>query len=97
MGLYINFLAIYHSEMASDIRKFLSNIFAILAKALINANSKLEFNHNDVVNNLRAESGFSRVHHPISFKKKQGLKIKFTPCSICVGVCLSRLNSNANL
>jgi hypothetical protein len=69
MTFYINLLTIDHSKMASDIRWFVSSIFAILAKALINTNCKLEFYHNSNIKRSRVWSGFSRVHRPIYFKK----------------------------
>ena len=43
MGLNIDLLTIDHPEVTSDKRRSMSNIFAILAKALINANGYLEF------------------------------------------------------
>lgn len=89
MTFYINLLPIDHSKMTSDIRRFVSSIFAILAKALINANCKIDFNHNYFISKLRAWSGFSRVHRPIDVQKKQGLNLKFLPCYIRVGACLS--------
>ena len=39
MSLHINFLAVDHSEVASDKRKFCRSIFAICAKALLNADN----------------------------------------------------------
>ena len=89
MTLHINPLSIDHPEMASYIRRFVSSIFAILAKALINANCKIDFNHSCFISKLRAWSGFSRVHRPIYVQKKQGLNLKFLPCYIRVGACLS--------
>jgi len=76
MTFYINLLPIDHSKMASDVRWFVSSIFAILAKALINTNCKLEFYHNSNINRSRVWSGFSRVHRPIDVQKKQGLNNK---------------------
>ena len=81
MTLHINPLSIDHPEMASYIRRFVSSIFAILAKALIDADRKLdfEFTHSALVSKLRARSGFSRLHRP--FDEKTGLEyIKFSSC-----------------
>ena len=74
MGLYIDLLAVDYPEVASDKRRFTSSIFAILAKALINANGYLEFyfTHSINVSKLRARSGFSRLHRPID--EKTGLE-----------------------
>ena len=42
MTSHINLFTVNHSEMASNERRSASSIFAILAKALIGANKKLE-------------------------------------------------------
>ena len=42
MTSHINLFTVNHSEMASNERRSASRIFAILAKALIGANKKLE-------------------------------------------------------
>ena len=81
MTSYINLLSIDPSEMGPDKRRFASSIFAILAKALIDADRKLdfEFTHSVLVSKLRARSGFSRLHRP--FDEKTGLEyIKFSSC-----------------
>ena len=46
MSLYINLLAVDHPEVSSDKRGFLSCIFAIFTKALINADLEFNVNHN---------------------------------------------------
>ena len=82
MSLYINLLAVNRPEVASDKRRSMSSIIAILAKALIDADIKMDFDftHSVLVSKLRARSGFSRLHRPFD-KKKQGLNIKkFSPC-----------------
>ena len=45
MSLHINFPAVDHSEVASDERKLWSDIFAICAKALFDAENKMEVYH----------------------------------------------------
>lgn len=74
MGLYIDLLTIDHPKVASDKRRGMSSIFAILTKALINANGYLEFyfTHSSNVSKLRAWSGFSKLHRPID--EKTGLE-----------------------
>ena len=74
MGLYINLLAVDYPKVASDKRKCTSSIFAILAKALINTDRKLDFkfSHEINVSKLRAWSGFSRLHRP--FDEKTGFE-----------------------
>ena len=46
MSLYINLLAVDHPEVSSDKRGFLSCIFAIFTKALINADLEFNVNYN---------------------------------------------------
>lgn len=74
MSLYIDLLAFDHSEVASDKRRCTSSIIAILAKALINTNGKLDFDffHYENVSKLRVWSGFSRLHRPSD--EKTGLE-----------------------
>ncbi len=61
VGLHVNLFASYHSEMASDINRFVS-CSALNAGALFKLNIDGYFNHYDYVNCLRAESGPLRVH-----------------------------------
>lgn len=81
VGLHINLLASDHSEMASDISRFVSN-FALCAGALVKLNIDGYFNHYDCVYCLRAESGPLRVHPSVYLKTKSicpkanALKIK---------------------
>ena len=49
MSLYINLLAVDHSEVSSDKRGLLSCIFAIFTKALINADLEFNVNHNKIM------------------------------------------------
>lgn len=44
MGLYVNLLAINHSEVASDKKMFTGSILALFAKALTYATLNLYFN-----------------------------------------------------
>lgn len=73
MSFDINFSTVNHSEVASDIRKFVSSILAIIAKALKYAFVCVNINyyHSFQISVLRAKSGFLRLHHPLN--KKQGL------------------------
>lgn len=61
VGLHANLFASDHSEMASDINRFV-NCSALNAGALFKLNIDGYFNHYDYVNCLRAESGPLRVH-----------------------------------
>lgn len=70
MTSHINLLPVDHSEMASYEGRFASGILAIFAKALINANINLEFNHIDFISKLRAWSGFLGLHRPFSQKNR---------------------------
>lgn len=70
MSLNIDLLAVDYSEVASDKGRCTSGIIAILAKALINTNRKLDFkfSHEFNISKLRVLSGFSRLHRP-SYEK----------------------------
>ena len=72
MGLYINLPAVGYPKVASDKRRCTSSIFAILAKALINTDRKLDFkfSHEINISKLRAWSGFSRLHRPFDKKNR---------------------------
>lgn len=96
MTFYINLLPIDHSKMASDVRWFVSSIFAILAKALIDANKKMDFDftHSVSVSKLRARSGFSRLHRPFSQKKQDLNILNSRPVKISIGACLSYVLQN---
>ena len=96
MTSHINLPSIDHSEMASDNRRFASGIFAILAKALIDANKKLDFDftHSVSVSKLRARSGFSRLHRPFSQKKQDLNILNSRPVKISIGACLSYVLQN---
>ena len=75
MGLDINFLAIDHPDVASYIRKFMSSIFAIIAKALNYAiiNDDMYAEHSLIIRILSAKSGFSKLHRPLY--QKTGLEL----------------------
>lgn len=81
VGLHVDLLVSDHSEMASDINRFVS-VFALCAGALVKLNIDGYFNHYDYVNCLRAESGPLRVHPSVYLKTKStcpkanALKIK---------------------
>ena len=72
MGLNIDLLAVDYSEVASDKGRCTSGIIAILAKALINTDRKMDFDffHFENASNLRVWSGFSRLHRP-SYEKNR--------------------------
>ena len=84
MRLYIHFLAINQSKVASDVRKFVSCIIAILAKTLSYAIGDFEFyiKHCFTINRVRAGSGFLSLHRP--FKDKSRTRInQYYPCPAC--------------
>lgn len=74
MSLNIDLLAVDYSEVASDKGRCTSGIIAILAKALINTDRKMDFDffHFENVSRLRVRSGFSRLHRPSD--EKTGLE-----------------------
>ena len=95
MTSYINLLTIDHPKMASDKRRLTSDIFAILAKALIDAKIELDVDvmHSESISKLRARSGFSRLHRPLD--EKTGLECTDSrPVKISIGACLSYAHQN---
>ena len=77
MSLNIDLLAVDYSEVASDKGRCTSGIIAIiaiLAKALINTDRKMDFDffHFENVSRLRVRSDFSRLHRPSD--EKTGLE-----------------------
>lgn len=85
----INSLAIYISKMSSNKREFLSSIIAILAQRLYYATIGTDFyyEHSFSFSNLRAKSGFSRLHHPLYQKTGLESYMNSYPVKCCVGAC----------
>lgn len=84
MRLYIHFLAINHSKVAPDIRKFVCCIIAIFAKTLSYAISDFEYyiKHRFTIYRMRAGSGFSSLHRPFKDKSRTRI-IQYYPCPAC--------------
>lgn len=96
MTFYVNLLPVDHPEMASYEGRFASGIFAILAKALIVANNKMDFYcaHSAVISNLRARSGFLRLHRPFRQKNRARMLNNSYPVIISNGACFSYVHKN---
>ena len=88
MTFHVNLLSFDHPERASYEGRFVSGIIAILAKALINANIKLEFNHDELYWQIESVERLLKTTSPVKTKNRARI-LKFSPCSICVGACLS--------
>lgn len=70
VGLHVNLLISYHSEMASDIKRFSSNS-ALCVGALFKLNFNGYFYHySDVNESLRVESGLKSTAVSISLNDK---------------------------
>ena len=70
MTFHVNLLSFDHPEMASYEGRFVSGIIAILAKALINANIKLEFNHDELYWQIESVERLLKATSPVKTKNR---------------------------